>query len=83
MNHKRFFRLNILIFGYPNLKDELWVIESVTGRVLKHEGYRMPMRLAPKTPSLRLDLPIYLCGGCGYVEIGDGETQEQPAHFRR
>jgi hypothetical protein len=43
----------------------------------------MPMRLAPKTPSLRLDLPIYLCGGCGYVEIGDGETQEQPAQFRR
>ena len=27
MNHKRFFQLNILIFGYPNLKDELWVIE--------------------------------------------------------
>ena len=34
MNHKRFFRLNILIFGYPNLKDELWVIESFTGGLL-------------------------------------------------
>ena len=48
-------------------------------------GYLHADEASPSQDALavRLDLPIYLCGGCGYVEIGDGETQEQPAYFRR